>query len=134
MNRRAFLARLAAGATAAAAMSFLDPERLLWVPGSKTFFIPETVGIRPATLIQEATEADLHRAIHGPGRYTLELNESTFLSDLRAAGPAAFATLAGTVIVHRKDGRSIHLTGSDFAAHSERLKQTLLVLEAKARA
>ena len=36
MNRRSFLSALA---TAASAMA-LDPERLLWVPGKKTIFIP----------------------------------------------------------------------------------------------
>lgn len=36
MNRRAFLA----GAAAIAAAAVLDPERLLWVPGAKTFFLP----------------------------------------------------------------------------------------------
>lgn len=36
MNRRAFLTTLAAGLAGAA----LDPERLLWVPGQKTIFIP----------------------------------------------------------------------------------------------
>jgi hypothetical protein len=43
MNRRAFLATLAAGA----AGLVLDPERLLWVPGAKTFFLPspKPVGI-----------------------------------------------------------------------------------------
>lgn len=36
MNRRAFLGLLASAAAGAA----LDPERLLWVPGRKTIFIP----------------------------------------------------------------------------------------------
>lgn len=36
MNRRAFLQL----ATAAAAGLVLDPERLLWVPGKKTIFLP----------------------------------------------------------------------------------------------
>lgn len=39
MNRRAFLQTLAAGLTGAA----LDPERLLWVPGQKTIFLPSVV-------------------------------------------------------------------------------------------
>lgn len=37
MNRRAFLATLAAGLAGAAA----DPERLLWVPGRRKIFIPQ---------------------------------------------------------------------------------------------
>ena len=36
MNRRSFLSMLAATAV-------LDPERLLWVPGAKTIFIPARV-------------------------------------------------------------------------------------------
>lgn len=47
MNRRGFLGRLAAiiGTVAAApllAQVELDPERALWVPGKKTFFLPPT--------------------------------------------------------------------------------------------
>jgi hypothetical protein len=36
MNRRAFLQALLAGSAGFA----LDPERLLWVPGAKTIFLP----------------------------------------------------------------------------------------------
>lgn len=36
MNRRGFLGALAT----LAAGHVLDPERLLWVPGAKTFFLP----------------------------------------------------------------------------------------------
>lgn len=46
-SRRGFLSRLVAGAAAVTASSFLDlegfendPEKLLWVPGQKTFFLP----------------------------------------------------------------------------------------------
>ncbi len=42
MNRRAFLARLGFGtvAAAAAATGVIDIEKLLWVPGEKTIFLP----------------------------------------------------------------------------------------------
>ncbi len=40
MERRSFLRVLGLGATAIAAGLALDPERLLWVPGAKTFFLP----------------------------------------------------------------------------------------------
>jgi hypothetical protein len=43
MNRREFLATVAAGLAAAA-----DPERLLWVPGKKKIFIPRPVELGPA--------------------------------------------------------------------------------------
>jgi hypothetical protein len=36
MNRRSFLTALGIGVTAAT----LDPEKLLWIPGKKTIFIP----------------------------------------------------------------------------------------------
>jgi len=39
VNRRAFLATLAAGLAGSA----LDPERLLWVPGKKTIVLPPVV-------------------------------------------------------------------------------------------
>ena len=46
LTRRGFLSALA---TAAAGLT-LDPERLLWVPGQRTFFLPS---IEPAyTLVQ----------------------------------------------------------------------------------
>ncbi len=41
MDRRAFLRRLGFGTiAAAAASSVFDIERLLWVPGEKTIFLP----------------------------------------------------------------------------------------------
>lgn len=45
MNRRSFLASLGFGtvAAAAAANSLLDVERLLWVPGEKTIFLPPPI-------------------------------------------------------------------------------------------
>jgi len=45
MNRRNFLAALGFGtvAAAAAANHVLDIERLLWIPGEKTIFIPNEI-------------------------------------------------------------------------------------------
>ena len=47
IDRRAFLRRLGFGtvAAAAAASGVLDIERLLWVPGEKTIFIPEVAAV-----------------------------------------------------------------------------------------
>lgn len=42
MNRRDFLRLVGLGAVGAAAAATFDPERLLWVPGAKTFFLPST--------------------------------------------------------------------------------------------
>ncbi len=49
MNRRLFLSSL----TAAAAGFALDPERLLWVPGARKFFLP----------VREFTEFDRDEAL-----------------------------------------------------------------------
>jgi 23S rRNA A1618 N6-methylase RlmF len=46
MNRRSFLTRLIAGTAAATVVGFeLDPERALWTPGKKTFFLPSLTDI-----------------------------------------------------------------------------------------
>lgn len=49
MNRRAFLARLGFGtvAAAAAANGILDVDKLLWLPGEKTIFVPPPPTIAP---------------------------------------------------------------------------------------
>lgn len=51
MNRRSFLTRLGAAAAGALALTIDDPERLLWVPGQKTFFLPPE---KPALLTDVA--------------------------------------------------------------------------------
>lgn len=53
MNRRAFLKTLAAAAAGAVAAEF-DPERLLWVPGQKTFFLPPEKRLVTAKTLEEA--------------------------------------------------------------------------------
>lgn len=57
MNRRKFLARLGFGtvAAAAAASGVLDVERLLWVPGEKTIFLPPAI----SPLSQSLTMGDM---------------------------------------------------------------------------
>jgi hypothetical protein len=40
MDRRGFLRALLSGAAGAAAAHTLDLDRLLWVPGARTFFLP----------------------------------------------------------------------------------------------
>jgi hypothetical protein len=42
MTRRGFLTSIMAASAAAAAVE-LDPERLLWIPGARTFFLPSQV-------------------------------------------------------------------------------------------
>lgn len=43
MNRRGFLSLLGLGAAGLA----IDPERLLWVPGQKTIFLPSVARFAP---------------------------------------------------------------------------------------
>jgi len=57
MNRRQFLA-LGTGLTAA---MVLDPERLLWVPGARTFFLP------PEKRVVEAAIGDVEALIASIG-------------------------------------------------------------------
>lgn len=47
MKRRDFLARLLAGATGAALAATVDLDKLLWVPGARTIFLPS---VQPALL------------------------------------------------------------------------------------
>jgi hypothetical protein len=47
LTRRGFIGSLLAAGAAAAAF---DPERLLWTPGQKTFFIPEQTVVEAKTL------------------------------------------------------------------------------------
>jgi len=56
MNRRGFLSSLAIAAAGLA----LDPEKLLWVPGKKTIFIPPA----PPTLLFRNIRAETWAAIH----------------------------------------------------------------------
>lgn len=59
MNRRAFLGSLAAALVGAT----FDPERLLWVPGQRTFFLPSREPIASPPLYTLAPmSADLIRS------------------------------------------------------------------------
>lgn len=58
MDRRTFLRRVTTGAAAAVAGTMLDPERLLWVPGAKTIFLPNPT-IVTAKTIEQAVEEGL---------------------------------------------------------------------------
>lgn len=51
-DRRLFLRTLAAAAVGAA----LDPERLLWVPGQKTIFLPSVPAVQPLVFHPDAFE------------------------------------------------------------------------------
>lgn len=49
VGRRNFFKQMAAAVAGAVAVAeALDPEKLLWVPGAKTIFIPEELAVRPS--------------------------------------------------------------------------------------
>lgn len=58
MDRRTFFRLVTTGAAAAVAGTMLDPERLLWVPGAKTIFLPNPK-IVTAQTIEQAVEDGL---------------------------------------------------------------------------
>jgi hypothetical protein len=59
MNRRGFLASL----TGLLATASLDPERLLWVPGAKTIFIPPVMA--PELSLDEINQLTLKYLVPG---------------------------------------------------------------------
>jgi hypothetical protein len=63
MNRRTFLG---VSAAAAAAM-VLDPERLLWVPGAKTFFLPSQQIVTAETMADALRAGFRARVPNGQG-------------------------------------------------------------------
>jgi hypothetical protein len=73
LNRRAFLG-LAASATAGAlASAAFDPERLLWVPGQRTLFLPPERTLVQAKTLQEALSKGLTAVFPGGDRLQVRL-------------------------------------------------------------
>lgn len=96
-TRRQFLQR--AGAAIAAGM-VLDPERLLWVPGAKTYFLPDTTIVEAATMEDALRAGLLARVPSGHGTWAeIELH----ISDARRlpAEIAAITAMGGTVVQRR---------------------------------
>jgi hypothetical protein len=103
MDRRQFL-RLAGAAIAGGMV--LDPDRLLWVPGAKTYFLPDTTIVEASTL-EEALRAGLLARVpngHGGwcdmelvlgGRYGQQLDERV------RAEIAAIVAMGGKVVERR---------------------------------
>lgn len=92
-SRRSFLTRLAAGAAAALAATQLDPDKLLWIPGQKTFFLPPekrlvhgTEAVSELSRREQTTIADAierKTGIQNPARYRLSNNAGHFEFDDR---------------------------------------------------
>lgn len=69
MNRRGFLK--AFGAAVATAMAVeIDPERLLWTPGTKSFLIPDSPKPKNIIVDVEMVRAEWEK-LHEPGRAAL---------------------------------------------------------------
>lgn len=90
-SRRSFLTRLAGAAAAAVAIGELDPEKLLWVPGAKTIFLPTE---RPLVHGAEAVQAwsvreqaglaeiiEQKTGIQNPSRFRVTNSAGTFEFD-----------------------------------------------------
>jgi hypothetical protein len=121
LDRRGFLKSLLIGGSAAAVTAVLDPEKLLWIPGQKTFFIPEMVKPKNLRLATEKETADLvtgqhmvrikyWEALPEPGkddRYTLGtkvVQKITLMTEAEFAKNGHNAFPSGEVEVHFDNG------------------------------
>lgn len=96
MDRRSFLRRLVSGAAVATATTLVglpaldleafveDPERLLWVPGQKTFFLPPTEslisGDEALTGWKAIQQQSIHEILKGQFR-EIKVRRGTILFD-----------------------------------------------------
>jgi hypothetical protein len=117
MDRRSFLTRLVTGAASLAVAQVLesatlDPEKLLWVPGEKSFFLPPE---KTFSTYSEADQLALERAIGVLRFYDNSTRPRAGLVQPLAAGPVIGATVRrspqGLASAIRKHGR-----GQDLAA------------------
>lgn len=65
LSRRTFLRFLASGVAGTVASAELDIDRLLWIPGTKTFFIPEnpTLSMSQIVAIEWETRIFFHASL-----------------------------------------------------------------------
>jgi hypothetical protein len=100
VDRRSFL-RWAAAAIAAGTV--LDPERLLWVPGAKTIFLPDPTIVEAATMAEALRAGLCARLPDGHGGWCdmeLRLNGPHLDARLRAE-IAAIRAMGGYVVARR---------------------------------
>lgn len=81
LNRRTFLRFLASGVAGTVASAELDIDRLLWVPGTKTFFIPSN----PTLTMSQIVAMELDRIM--PTLITLFDRDDTFYQNLTSQKP-----------------------------------------------
>ncbi len=82
-SRRGFLKKLLTGAVATAGVVMVDPEKLLWIPGARSFFIPDTtIAIRNIALATDAQTA----AITGEHFVRIKFVELTDIMGGRSVG------------------------------------------------
>jgi len=63
LSRRTFLRFLASGVAGTVASAELDIDRLLWIPGTKTFFIPNNPTISMSQIVAMEMERILPRLV-----------------------------------------------------------------------
>ena len=99
MNRRHFLQLGAAAATG----MMLDPERLLWVPGAKTYFIPNKQLVTASTMAEALTMGLRARIPSGHGSWCdVELRlEGPNLADRMRRELDAVRAMGGHVVERR---------------------------------
>ncbi len=83
-TRRGFLSLLTAAAPGVAAAALLDPERLLWVPGQKTFFLPTNTRLTLDVITREGLrvlEAQLRLTSTVTRKYTEHFGAEVILTE-----------------------------------------------------
>jgi len=99
VNRRQFLALGGAAATA----MVLDPERLLWVPGARTFFLPSPEIVTAQTM-EDALGLGLVAVFPDGARLTVRLGgpQSLTLNERYQAEVRAIEQMGGRVVANRQ--------------------------------
>jgi hypothetical protein len=103
MNRRQFLAL----GTAATAAMVLDPERLLWVPGARTFFIPDKTVVEAKTMEQALVRGLVAMVPNGHGGWCevevqLRAGMGMTLDERFRRELATIAAMGGRVVERRE--------------------------------
>ena len=81
IGRRGFFQTMAAAVAAASVLGVDDPERLLWMPGKKTFFLPSRDILRAedVAVVEIRREAERASILKPEGYFRYTLTTSTGL-------------------------------------------------------